>query len=122
MILIDSSAWIAYFLESPSAPAVDQYFKKEEEFVVPTIVLYEVYRHLTAKIGSEKALFYVDQMQHGNVLPLDAELALNAADLSHQYKLGTADAVVYATALSQQAKIITLDNDFRKLPGCEVIS
>ncbi|MBI2083927.1 MAG: type II toxin-antitoxin system VapC family toxin [Deltaproteobacteria bacterium] len=121
MILIDSSAWIAYFLESPSASAIDQYLKKEEQFVLPTIVLYEVYRHLTAKLGSEKALFYVDQMQHGDVRPLDAELALNAAELSHQYKLGTADAIVYATALSQQAKIITLDNDFRNLPGCTVI-
>lgn len=119
MILLDSSAWIAYFTGQPAAKAIDPYIASA--LVVPTIVLYEVYRRLTKSVGPQEAIIFIAQMEDKQVVPLNSELALQAAELSLQHNLATADAVVYATALTHQAKIITLDNDFRKLPGCEVL-
>ena len=43
-------------------------------------------------------------------------LALQAADLHRQYKLATADAIVYATTLAYGADLLTCDAHFEGLP------
>lgn len=122
MILIDSSGWIEYFLDDPRASSFEKYILQTDTLLVPTIVSFEVYRHLLRKIEEKEVLFAVTQMGKGNVIPLNQELALYAAELSLKHDLATADSIVYATALAHNSKILTLDNDFRKLPGCEVIT
>ena len=44
-------------------------------------------------------------------------IALLAADLHLQYKLATADAIVYATARKHGAELLTCDVNFKGLPG-----
>ena len=51
------------------------------------------------------------------VVQLDTKIALQAAELHRQYKLATADAIVYATALSNGADLITCDAHFASLPN-----
>lgn len=48
---------------------------------------------------------------------MDTRIALLAADLHRQYKLATADAIVYATAQEHGADLLTCDAHFEKLPG-----
>jgi len=55
------------------------------------------------------------------VAPLDTRIALLAADLHRQYKLATADAVVYATAREFGADLLTCDAHFGKLPGVVIV-
>ena len=43
------------------------------------------------------------------VVPSDTTIALLAADLHRELKLATADAIVYATAQSQQVQLLTCD-------------
>lgn len=120
-ILIDSSAWIALFTDRPEAAGVAKYLSNTENLLVPTLVIYEVYRHLCRAIGIEQALQYTAQLDDGLVIPLDENAAMFAAELSLNHKLGTADSVIYATSLIHRAKLVTLDNDFRDLPGCVVL-
>ena len=47
---------------------------------------------------------------------LDTAIALRAADLHRQYKLATADAIVYATAQQRGAELLTCDAHFDGLP------
>ena len=122
MILVDSSGWIEYFEESPHASLFEKHLLQTNSLIVPTLVIYEVFRQLIKKVDEREALLAVTQMKKGVVVPLDPEIALYAAQLSLKYKLGTADAVIYATALDNRAKLVTLDNDFRDLSGCLVIS
>ncbi len=42
-------------------------------------------------------------------MPLDTTIALLAADLHHEHKLATADAIVYATAQHRNAELLTCD-------------
>ncbi|MBS0462399.1 MAG: type II toxin-antitoxin system VapC family toxin [Proteobacteria bacterium] len=49
------------------------------------------------------------------VVPLDTCIALRAAELHRQYRLATADAIVYATALEHDADFLTCDAHFEKL-------
>jgi predicted nucleic acid-binding protein len=46
---------------------------------------------------------------------------LQAAELHRQYKLATADAIVYATALVNNADLITCDAHFEGLPEVVLI-
>ena len=43
-------------------------------------------------------------------------IALSAAELCARYKLATADAIVYATALARGADLLTCDRHFEDLP------
>lgn len=121
MTLIDSACWIAYFLGDPPASMVERYARHIESVIVPTLVIYEVFRKLTSKIGDREALFFITQLQKGEIIPLEQDVALRAAELSLKYKMGMADAIIYSTTLTYQATLITLDNDFRALPHCVVI-
>ena len=53
--------------------------------------------------------------------PLDESLALEAADVALVHGLAMADAIVYATAMRQNATLVTSDADFRGLPGAVVL-
>lgn len=121
MNLLDSSVWITFFEEGP-IPPLAKYLQRTEAILVPTLVLHEVYRQLLKKLDEKEALYFVAQMENeGNVVPLDPEIALMSAEIRHRQKLGTADAVIYATTLIHEVTLITFDNDFRKLPQCVVI-
>jgi predicted nucleic acid-binding protein len=51
------------------------------------------------------------------LVPLSDTIALTAADISLSYQVAMADAVVYATALTERAKLVTSDADLAALPG-----
>lgn len=122
MILVDSSGWIEYLAGRAGASSIEKYLLRTASLIVPTLVIYEVFRQLIKKVDEREALVAVTQMEKGRVTVLNHEIALSAAQLSLQYKLGTADAVIYATARYYNAKLVTLDNDFRNLPDCLVIA
>ena len=50
-------------------------------------------------------------------VPLSDSLALAAADVSLEFRLAMADSIVYATALAEDAELVTSDSDLRNLPG-----
>lgn len=122
MILLDSSCWISYFLGDPCAENIEGHLQRPESCLVPTLVVYEVFRQLLKKIEEKRAVHLIAQMDEGTSVSLDQNLALYAAQLGLEHNLGTADAVIYATALAHNAKLVTLDNDFRNLPHCVVIA
>jgi predicted nucleic acid-binding protein len=51
------------------------------------------------------------------VVPMDTGIALLAAELHQRHRLATADAIVYATAQSRGADLLTCDAHFDGLPG-----
>ena len=60
-------------------------------------------------------------MQKTLIVPLTDELALTAADLSLEFKLPMADAIVLATGRLYDAEVITSDGDFDGIPGVTYI-
>ena len=122
MNLIDSSAWIEYLREGSHASALEKYLLHPQSLIVPTLVVFEVYRFLVKKVGMKEAIFAITQLQKGTLLELNEEIALYAAELSLKHQLATADSIVYASALLSEAQLITLDNDFRGLPSCKVFN
>ncbi len=121
-VLLDSSAWIAYWNEEPRAVGVlDRYARRVEKVVVPTLVIYELHRHLLKTLPEPDAILFVKQLSRATLVPCDEKIALLAATLGRQHRLGTADSIILATASASGAELLTLDNDFRGISGCRVI-
>jgi predicted nucleic acid-binding protein len=115
-IVVDSSGWIEFFSGGPLADNYAVYLRDATRLVTPTIVLYEVYKKIKREKGEETALLLTGQMHATHVVPLTESIALAAADLSLRHGLAMADAIVYATARHQRAKLITGDADLKDLP------
>ena len=117
MKVVDSSAWIEYFTDGPLASRFEPYLSDSAEVVTPTIVLYEVYKLIRRERDEEAGLVAVAAIERTRLAPLTEAVALTAADLSLEYRLAMADAIVYATARLEGAEVVTADEDFRGLPG-----
>jgi predicted nucleic acid-binding protein len=114
---VDSSGWIEYFSGGPLAERYGSYLRHPAELITPTIVVYEVYKKIKRELGEELALRVSASLTATEIIPLTESIALLAADISLQYGLAMADAIIYATARDQEAQVLSSDADLKDLPG-----
>lgn len=117
MTVIDSSGWIEFFTDGPLAKEYANRLRNLAEIITPVIVLYEVYKRLKRDLSEDDAIVAVSAMQRTQIVAIDQELALTAADLSLEHSLAMADAIVLATAQRFRAELVTSDRDFEGLPN-----
>ena len=116
-VVVDSSAWIEFLADGPKAAELAQYFEHEEHLLVPTIVIYEVYKKLLREQGNTAAERFLSQALRLATADLDPGMAVAAAHTSVEYGLAMADAMVYAIARMFEARLVTRDKHFRQLPN-----
>jgi predicted nucleic acid-binding protein len=116
MRVVDTSVWIEWLIDSPLRQAITQAFPETAQCIVPTIVQLELAKWLMREAGESEADQVIAYTQNCVVAVLDTNIALQAADLHRQYKLATADAIVYATTLAYGADLLTCDAHFEGLP------
>lgn len=121
MNLIDSYGWIEYFSGGSKATAYKGYMSGSKKLLVPTLVIYEVYKKLKQAVGEYKCLPYIAAMRKGEISHLTENLALLAADLSLKHRLHMSDSVILATALAYNATLVTSDPHFKRLSGVVII-
>jgi predicted nucleic acid-binding protein len=121
MILVDSYGWIEYFIGGRLADRYARYIETTEEKILPTIIIYEVYKKLKVKMGEQEALEAYAYMLNADVVPLTEDVALKAADISLATGLGMADAIIYATAMNNNAKLVTSDPHLKNLESVAFI-
>lgn len=114
--VVDTSAWIEWLVGSALGQKLGDQLPDKSQCIVPTIVQLELSKWLVREIGEERADHVIAYTQTCVVVPLDTTLALLAADLHREFKLATADAIVYATARSRGAELLTCDAHFEGLP------
>ncbi|WP_295524068.1 type II toxin-antitoxin system VapC family toxin [uncultured Pseudacidovorax sp.] len=114
--VVDTSAWIEWLDGSALGKKVGKQFPEKAQCVVPTIVQLELSKWMMREVGEEEANQVIAYTQKCMVVPLDTAIAVLAADLHREYKLATADAVVYATARRVGAELLTCDAHFENLP------
>jgi toxin FitB len=115
--LVDSSAWLEYFADGPNAQFFAPAIEKASELIVPTIVVFEVFKRVLQQRSARAALETVAILRQGRFVDLTNSLAIVAATVSHREKLPMADSIIIATARSENAVIWTQDADFERLPG-----
>jgi len=119
--VIDSYAWIEYFMGSRVGEKVKPLIENSEEKITPTICLAEVYAK-TLKVESqelaEKQKAFIKEKS--SLAFLDESIAVESAKLNVRLKREIdgwclADSIVYATATVKKAEVVTGDEHFRKL-------
>jgi uncharacterized protein len=116
-ILVDTSAWIEWLIGSTTAKELEARWPELGSTLVPTLVQHELAKWLRREASEEaadQALAYLEQCK---VIKLDTRIALLAADFCAEHKLATADAIIYATTIVNDARLLTCDAHFSNLPG-----
>lgn len=122
MNVVDSSGWLEYLADGANADFFAPAIEDVEHLIVPTISVLEVFKRVLQQRGENDALQAVALMQQGEIVDLDAGLALSAAKLGHSLKLPLADSVILATARKRDATVWTQDRDFDGLEGVRFIA
>lgn len=115
--VIDTSAWIEFLIDSETGQKVEAEMPRRDDCIVPTIVQLELAKWLAREVPEDREDAVLADTTKCVVVPLDTRLALIAAQVSRERKLATADAIIYATALSHDAELVTCDAHFKDLPG-----
>lgn len=116
MNIVDTSGWLEYFADSPLAENYASAIENTDELLVPSIVLYEVFKIITLAYDENKAFQAIAQLKQGQVLDVNEAIALYAGKISIEKRLPMADALIYATAILHNATILTQDAHFEGLP------
>lgn len=117
MIIVDSCGWLEYYTGGLLAEKYDQYLNNLQAIITPIVVVYEVYKKIKRERQEADALLAIGPMHKTNVIPLDTQIVLMAADVSLEFGLPMADAFVYATARLFNCQVVTGDRHFKDLSG-----
>jgi predicted nucleic acid-binding protein len=115
MNVFDSSCWIELIEGSDIGEKIQQIIDNPSDLLVPSIVIYEVYRKLDRVMGVEYAQSVLNLMKKGKVVYLDEDLSVYSAQIGNQYRLAMADSIIYATAQKYGAMLWTCDKHFKDL-------
>jgi predicted nucleic acid-binding protein len=120
-VLVDTSAWIEWLIGSPTGHTLADHLPEQSDWLVPTMVQLELAKWLTREVTEDKSDQVIAFTQVCQIIPLDTEIALAAAEACRTHKLATADAIIFATAHAQEATLLTCDTHFEGLPGVTLI-
>ena len=115
MNVVDSSAWLEYFVAGPNSAFFSDAIENTGELIVPSICLYEVFKKIISQRSESDALQAVALMQQGQIVDLDPVIALSAARISTNYKLAMADSVILTITRMNKAILWTQDSHFEKM-------
>ncbi|MCX5851742.1 MAG: type II toxin-antitoxin system VapC family toxin [Deltaproteobacteria bacterium] len=115
MNIVDSSGWLAYFADEPNAKHFLAPLTDSASLIVPTVIIYEVFKVVLRESGENDALQALAAMQKGTVVALTASLALAASKLNIEHALPMADSIILATAQEFNAALWTQDLDLKKM-------
>jgi len=118
MNVVDSSLWIEYLADTEKADLVAATVENFESLIVPSICFLEVYKIILRRGGEEKAVQASMAMCQGQVVSLDEELALRAANSS----LPLFASIIWATAQAYNATLWTMDSHFAGMPKVRYFS
>jgi len=115
--VVDSSGWLEYLADGPTADFFAPAIENVDKLIVPTISIYEVFKRIFQQRGESAALQAIALMYQGKVFELGAALSLQAAKLSLELKLPMADSIMLASARAYKAVFWTQDAHFKGIEG-----
>lgn len=115
MNVVDSSCWLEYFSGSKVGERVSSVIENTDELIVPSIIVYEVFKKLLIELNEDSAIFAIAHMKQGKVIDLDSSIAILAAKLGKEYQLAMAVSIIYATTRKNNAILWTQDKHFKEL-------
>jgi predicted nucleic acid-binding protein len=121
MNVVDSSGWLEYFAKGSNASFFAPVITNTSQLVIPVISIYEVFKRVLQQYGEQEALRSFTFMLQGQVIELDATLAIEAARLSATERLPMADSIILTAARANHAIVWTQDVDLARFPDVRYI-
>jgi predicted nucleic acid-binding protein len=121
MTIIDTSGWLEYFTGGLNSDFFSTAIKKDANIIIPTIILYELWKKISREKGEDKAIELVAQLKRYEIVPLDENLSISAAKISNKYGIPMADSIIYATLKKYNATLWTQDSDFKDFENIKYI-
>lgn len=119
--VVDSSGWIEVFTNGPQADRFLEVLDDETSLIVPAITVFEVFKWILREHSEAQAIQAIALMQRGKMVDFDSSIAIAAAQLSHALRLPMADSIILTTARQHQARLFSMDADFKGLADVELI-
>jgi len=120
-ILLDSSAWLAYFLGADTE--VRGYIDTEKTLLISSVLsLHEVKKKLIRQTSAGQAKIAINFMKENSiVMDVNDEIAEKAALDCIENRLHTIDGLIYRTAIENKATLVTGDKDFKGLKNAKIL-
>jgi len=121
-MIIDSSAWIEYFMGTEAGTRVRRWVDGKEMLYTSPIILAEVYSKSVRVDGADRAQERVDFiLDRCALIPLDAEIGQKAGEIHVEGKqknkdFGLADAFALASANTRGLRVLTQDKHILMYP------
>ncbi|MBI4895524.1 MAG: PIN domain-containing protein [Candidatus Aenigmarchaeota archaeon] len=123
-MLLDTSAWIELFIKSKLGKKVAKIIENGQYYT--SLVTIAEISNWTKKQGLDESeyIFYITKLTQ--VLDLSTEIAKTAGKLKYERnktikKFGMIDAIILATSIEYNLKILTKDSDFKGLENVELL-
>jgi predicted nucleic acid-binding protein len=114
-VLIDSWAWIEFYAGSEAGERVRAYvMDDDQDVIISTINLAEIYQVALRSFDEKTAEARRRALKNRcDIIAVDEEIAVMAAKIKHDLKWGLGNALIYATAKCESAKVLTGDIHFK---------
>ncbi|HSD56708.1 MAG TPA: type II toxin-antitoxin system VapC family toxin [Methanotrichaceae archaeon] len=116
-VLIDSWAWMEFYAGSKAGEKVMTYVvDDDQDVIISAINLAEIYQVALRSFDEKTAETRRRALKNRcDIIAVDEEIAVMAAKIKHDLKWGLGDALIYATAKREGAKVLTGDLHFKGL-------
>lgn len=125
-MLIDSDAWMEYFMGTKKGERVKEIIEDNTRilYTLPIIIaeIYSKSLNIDDNVEDRKE-FIIDRCV---IIPIDVEIAVEAARIYARVKkrekgFGLMDAIVLASAKKKDVKVLTGDYHLRSFPECVML-
>ncbi|MCY7370816.1 MAG: type II toxin-antitoxin system VapC family toxin, partial [Polaromonas sp.] len=111
--------WIEALADTPTGAQYKTLLSDTENLLTSTLVIFELRKWVVRTLDESTADQVMVLLLDTTVVAPDASISLHAAELAALHRLHAIDALIYATALSQNATLVTCDAHFKDLPQVE---
>ena len=117
-LVLDTFALFQLFTGGEKGEKVKKILRKETKVFVSVLSLYEVGTAITKQISRKKAEEYLRAIRvYYRILDVNEEIAMKAIELKRKHDMPANDCLIYATAIMNNAKIVSGCRHFKSISG-----
>ena len=119
-VTFDSSAWVEYFAGSEKGRVVKEIIDELETIFTPSICLMEIKnKYLREKRKFKSRIDFI--CIKSQVVDINKETALEAAEIKNRHNLYSVDALIYAVSQRKKSTLLTGDYHFKGLKNVKIL-
>lgn len=122
LCVVDSCGWLEYLAGGANASFFEAALLDTTHLIVPSLCIYEVGKHMIRHSGMTAAEEVLQFMRQGRIVALTDEQLLQAALTSHTHQLAMADAIIWQTARTHKARLLTQDAGLKLMADVQYIA